>query len=227
MFEKRINIFTGHYGSGKTEVAVNYALKLAESDFKTAIVDFDIINPYFRTADAKEELENNNIRVLLPRFANTNIDIPGIPAEIYSLFQDKTYKVVLDVGGDDLGAKAVSRFKEEIVSDDYEMFFVINTKRGMTDTPEEIYEMIAIVEEGANLKVTKLINNTNLLQETTPEVILQGNEIISEVSIKTGIPIAITAGMEKAIGELNSQQLRGSEILAMKKHIFLPWDKKV
>ncbi len=226
MFEKRINIFTGHYGSGKTEVAVNYALKLAEADYKTAIVDFDIINPFFRTADAKEELENNNIRVLLPRFANTNVDIPAIPAEIYSLFQDKTYKVVLDVGGDDLGAKAVSRFKEEIISDDYEMFFVINTKRGMTDTPEEIYEMIAIVEEGANLKITKLINNTNLLEETTPEVILQGNEIISEVSAKTGIPIAITSGMEKAICGLKSQHLSGSEILTMKKNIFLPWDRK-
>ncbi len=225
MFEKRINIFTGHYGSGKTEVAVNYALKLAEADFKTAIVDFDIINPFFRTADAKEELENKNIRVLLPRYANTNVDVPAIPAEIYSLFQDKSYKVVLDVGGDDLGAKAVSRFKEEIVSDDYEMFFVINTKRGMTDTAEEIYEMIGIVEEGANLKVTKLINNSNLLEETTPEIILQGNEIISEVSRKTGIPIAITSGMEKVISGLNGQQLSGSTILAMKKHIFLPWNR--
>lgn len=226
MFEKRINIFTGHFGSGKTEVAVNYALKLAEADFKTAIVDFDIINPYFRTADAKEALENNNIRVLLPRFANTNVDIPAIPAQIYSLFQDKTYKVVLDVGGEDLGAKAVSRFKEEITSDDYEMFFVINTKRGMTDTPEKIYEMIAIIEDGANIKITKLVNNSNLLEETTPEIILHGNDIISEVSKKTGIPIAITAGMEELVNSFNSEQLSGSEILPMRKQIFLPWDKK-
>lgn len=226
MFEKRINIFTGHFGSGKTEVAVNYALKMAEADFKTAIVDFDIINPYFRTADAKEALENNNIKVLLPRFANTNVDIPAIPAEIYSVFQDKTYKVVLDVGGEDLGAKAVSRFKEEITSDDYEMFFVINTKRGMTDTPEKIYEMIAIIEDGANIKITKLVNNSNLLEETTSEIILQGNEIISEVSRNTGIPIAVTAGMEGLVNGLNSQQLSGSEILSMRKQIFLPWDKK-
>ncbi len=226
MFEKRINIFTGHFGSGKTEVAVNYAFKMAEADFKTAIVDFDIINPYFRTADAKEALESNNIRVLLPRFANTNVDIPAIPAEIYSLFQDKTYKVVLDVGGEDLGAKAVSRFKEEITSDDYEMFFVINTKRGMTDTPEKIYEMIAIIEDGANIKITKLINNSNLLEETTPEIIFHGNEIISEVSRKTGIPIAITAGMEELVNSFNSEQLSGSEILSMRKQIFLPWDRK-
>lgn len=226
MFNKRINIFTGHFGSGKTEVAVNYALKLAESDFKTAIVDFDIINPFFRTADAKEELEKNNIIVVLPKFANTNVDIPAIPAEIYSLFQDKSYKVVLDVGGEDLGAKAVARFREEITTDDYEMYFVINTKRVMTDSPEKIYEMIALIEEGARLRVTKLINNTNLLAETTPEMILQGNEIISEVSNKTGIPIAITAGMEEIVKVFTSEQLSNSEILPMRKQIMLPWDKE-
>lgn len=225
MFERRINIFTGHFGSGKTEVAVNYALKLAEANYKTAIVDFDIINPYFRTADAKEELEKNNVKVVLPMYANTNVDIPVIPTEIYSLFQDKQYKVVLDVGGDDLGAKAVSRFKEEIVSDDYEMFFVINTKRGMTDTPEEILEMIALIEDGANLKITKLINNSNLLEETSPEIILEGNKIIAEVSAKLGIPIAITAGMEEPMSGLSSQQLSGSELLLMSKQIHLPWNR--
>lgn len=225
MFEKRINIFTGHFGSGKTEVAVNYALKLAEAHYKTAIVDFDIVNPYFRTADAKEELEKNNIWVILPMYANTNVDVPAIPSEIYSLFQKKEYKAVLDVGGDDLGAKAVSRFKEEILSDDYEMFFVINTRRGMTDTPEKILEMIALVEDSANIKVTRLINNSNLLEETTPEIILEGNGIISEVSEKLGIPLSITAGLEEVIGRLESSRLSGSELLPLRKQIHLPWNR--
>lgn len=225
MFEKRLNIFTGHFGSGKTEVAVNFALKLAEANYKTAIVDFDIINPYFRTADAKEELEKNNIWVILPMYANTNVDVPALPPEVYSLFQKKEYKAILDVGGDDLGAKAVSRFKEEIISDDYEMFFVINTKRIMTDTLDKIIDMIALIEDGANIKVTKLINNANLLEETTPEIILEGNELISQVSDKLGIPIAITAGMEEAICGLSRQQLSGSEILTMKKQIHLPWNR--
>lgn len=225
MFEKRINIFTGHFGSGKTEVAVNYALKLAEANYKTAIVDFDIVNPYFRTADAKEELEKNNIWVILPMYANTNVDVPAIPSEIYSLFQKKEYKAVLDVGGDDLGAKAVSRFKEEILSDDYEMFFVINTRRGMTDTPEKILEMIALVEDSANIKVTRLINNSNLLEETTPEIILEGNRIISQVSEKLGIPLSITAGLEGAISRLESSSLSGSELLPLRKQIHLPWNR--
>ena len=225
MFEKRLNIFTGHFGSGKTEVAVNYALKLAEADYKTAIVDFDIVNPYFRTADAKEELEKNNIWVILPMYANTNVDVPAIPPEIYSLFQKKEYKAVLDVGGDDLGAKAVSRFKEEILSDDYEMFFVINTRRGMTDTPEKIIEMIALIEDSANIKVTRLINNSNLLEETTPEIILEGNRIISQVSEKLGIPLSITAGLEEVINCLESSSLSGSELLPLRKQIHLPWNR--
>ncbi|EPR13974.1 P-loop NTPase [Ruminiclostridium papyrosolvens] len=225
MFDKRINIFTGHFGSGKTEVAVNYAMKMAEAGYRTAIVDFDIINPYFRTADAKDALEEQNIKVILPMYANTNVDIPAIPPEIYSLFEDKNTKVVLDVGGDDLGAKAVSRFKEEIVSDDYEMFFVVNTKRIMTDSPEKIAEMIAIIEDGANIKVTKLVNNSNLLEETTPEIILEGNHIISQVSEKTGIPIAITAGMEEVINKIQKSEIGKTEILSMRKQIHLPWNR--
>lgn len=225
MFDKRINIFTGHFGSGKTEVAVNYAMKMAEAGHRTAIVDFDIINPYFRTADAKDALEEQNIKVILPMYANTNVDIPAIPPEIYSLFEDKNTKVVLDVGGDDLGAKAVSRFKEEIVSDDYEMFFVVNTKRIMTDSPEKIAEMIAIIEDGANIKVTKLVNNSNLLEETTPEIIQEGNRIIAQVSEKTGIPIAITAGMEEIVSKMENSDMGNTEILSMRKQIHLPWNR--
>ncbi len=225
MFEKRLNIFIGHFGSGKTEVAVNYALRMAEENYRTAIVDFDIVNPYFRTADAKEELEKNNIWVILPMYANTNVDVPALPPEIYSLFQKKEYKAVLDVGGDDLGAKAVSRFKEEILEDDYEMFFVINTRREMTSSPEKIIEMINVIEQSANIKVTKLVNNSNLLDETTPEIILEGDRIISEVSEKLGLPIGITAGLEEILKQLDSDQLSKSELLPLRKQIHLPWNR--
>ncbi len=225
MFEKRLNIFIGHFGSGKTEVAVNYALKMAQANNKTAIVDFDIVNPYFRTADAKEELEKNNIWVILPMYANTNVDVPALPSEIYSLFQKKEYKAVLDVGGDDLGAKAVSRFKEEILEDDYEMYFVINTRREMTSSPEKIIEMIKVIEESANIKVTKLVNNSNLLDETTAEIILEGNRIIAEVSEMLGLPIGITAGLEDVLEQLDSSQLSNSELLPLRKQIHLPWNR--
>jgi hypothetical protein len=159
-------------------------------------------------------------------YANTNVDVPAIPSEIYSLFENKQYRVVLDVGGDDLGAKAVARFKEEIVSDDYEMFFVINTRRIMTDSAEKIICMISEIEESAHIKVTKLINNTNVLEFTTPEIILEGQRIIEQVSQKLGIPIGLTAGLKDIVDKIDSGSLGGSEKLQMKKLIYLPWDKE-
>ena len=221
MFEKRVNIFSGHFGSGKTEVAVNYALKLVQAGYKTAIADFDIVNPYFRTADAKKHLEEKGIWVVLPLYANKNVDVPALTGEISALFQKKEYKVVLDVGGDDLGAKAISRYREEILEDDYELFFVINTRRPMTGTVQEIKAAIDSIENSARIKVTRLVNNTNLLMETTPDVIEESLEIIRIVSKDLNIPIAFTSGFEFALATL---QHKGDEVLKLDKYIKLPWN---
>ncbi|HHV98812.1 MAG TPA: hypothetical protein GXX36_04440 [Clostridiaceae bacterium] len=234
MFDRRINIFTGHFGSGKTEVAVNFAIKLSELsrkkfehsagiDEKTAIVDMDIINPFFRTVDAKSELEKHGIWVISSIYANTNVDIPALPSEIYTLFEKKEYKVVFDVGGDDLGAKAVSRFRQEILSDDYELFFVVNVKRPMTDTPEKIKEMIYIIEESSGIKITKLVNNTNYLFDTTAEDIIEGHKMLEEVSKETGVPIAFASGLRKPLEEAG--QVIKVPLLPIGKLIKLPWEQ--
>ncbi|MFZ5987162.1 MAG: hypothetical protein ACOYWZ_08595, partial [Bacillota bacterium] len=202
MFKKRISIFTGHFGSGKTEVAVNFALKLSEQCPKTAIVDFDIVNPYFRTTDAKSVLEARNIWVVTPLYANTNVDVPALPAEINTLFEKKEYSVIFDVGGDDLGARVLSRYRDEILDDDYEMYFVINTKRPMTDTLEKIEQMIYEIEGSSRLKVTKLVNNTNILSSTTAKDVLEGHEMIKNISDKLCIPIAFVSGFHDLIGEV-------------------------
>ncbi|RCX15437.1 hypothetical protein DFR58_11317 [Anaerobacterium chartisolvens] len=222
MFNKRIGIFTGHFGSGKTEVAVNYALKLAEKGCKTAIVDFDIVNPYFRTADARERLESRGIYVLAPMYANTNVDVPALPAEISAIFEKKEYRVVFDVGGDDLGARVLSRYRNEIGEDDYEMFFVINIKRPMTDTVRKICDMAEEIQYSSRLKITSLVNNTNLLGKTTFEHIEEGHRMISEVSEKMNIPIGFTSLIGKSGEELEIRA--GAEILRMEKLIKLPWD---
>jgi len=222
MFNKRINIFTGHFGSGKTEVSVNYALKLSEQGKKTAIVDFDIVNPFFRTTDAKDVLESKNIWVVTPMYANTNVDVPALPAEINTLFEKKEYNVVFDVGGDDLGARALARYKEEIVIDSYEMFFVINTKRPMTDTMSKTEQMIFEIEEASGLKVTKLVNNTNLLGNTTTQDVLEGHNMVLELSQKLNIPIGFISGFCELMGEV--QNAAGTDILCMDKLIKLPWD---
>jgi len=222
MFDRRISIFTGHFGSGKTEVAVNYALELASRKNKTAIVDFDIVNPYFRASDARRELESKGIRVIAPLYANTNVDVPALPPELNSLFENKEYKAVFDVGGDDLGAKALSRYNEEILEDDYEMFFVVNTRRPMTDTLEKIEDMLRDIEYSSRLKVTSLVNNTNLLGTTTPEDIIEGQRLIEQISAKLGIPIGFVSGLKDVMLQLEGKI--DSPFLYMDKLIKLPWD---
>ncbi len=222
MFNKRISIFTGHFGSGKTEVALNYALELAERGKRTAIVDFDIVNPFFRTADAKAILEEKGIWAVVPVYANTNVDVPALPPEISSVFEKKEYSVVLDVGGDDLGARVLSRYRDEIFQDDYEMFFVVNIMRPMTDTIEKIEQMIWEIEESARIKVTKLVNNTNLLQYTSEEDILKGQAMVEAISQKLGIPIAFISGL--GIDGRSIEEKTGIKVLEMNRQIKLPWD---
>ncbi len=222
MFDKRLNIFTGHFGSGKTEVAVNYAARLSENGNKTAILDLDIVNPYFRTADVKEVLAERGIWVMTTIYANTNVDIPAIPAEVDALFTNKEYRVVFDVGGDDIGARALSRYRKEILEDDYEMFFIVNVNRPMTDTADKIEEMVSEIEYSSRLKVSKLINNTNLLYDTSGEDIIKGQELIKEISRRLNIPIGFTSGFKDVIDTVGGRI--DSEVLYLEKLIKLPWE---
>lgn len=222
MSKERITIFAGHFGSGKTEVAVNFALNSANKSKKVAIVDLDIVNPYFRTADAKKELEDKGIWVITPMYANTNVDVPALPPEMNTLFEKKEYDVILDVGGDDLGAKVLARFKDELASQGYCMYFVVNTKRPMTDTDAKLEQMIYEIESSCGLKVTKLINNTNLLENTDVDVVVEGHRIIERVSGKLGIPIGFVSGFTDLIGGIEKEI--DVEFFPLRKMIKLPWN---
>lgn len=223
MFSKRITIFTGHFGSGKTEVAVNYALQTAETGKKTAMVDLDIVNPFFRTADVRHRLEAEGIKVITPVYANTNVDVPSLPPEISGMFEDRSYSVIIDVGGDDLGARAVSRYREQIVSEDYIHYFVVNTRRPMTRTPEEIIRMITEIQDRAGLKVDMLVNNANVLGESTPDLLAEASRILKAVSTRLSIPVGFISGMEEVLSRYDGG--KGIERLYMKKNIKLPWEQ--
>jgi hypothetical protein len=222
MFEHRITIFTGHFGSGKTEVSVNYAFQLARSGRKTVIVDLDIVNPFFRTADAKKPLEEKGIKVIVPVYANTNVDVPSLPAQINAVFEDKSYHVVLDVGGDDLGAHILSRYNGEISREDYIHYFVVNTRRPMTRTPDEIEQMVNEIQDSARLKVDSFVNNANLLGASSPDIIAEASGIIGKVSQKLSIPVGIISGMEEILRDYTGDP--GVDRLYLDKYIRLPWD---
>ena len=194
MYTKRITVFSGHYGSGKTNIAVNYAIKLKEKFDKVGIYDLDIVNPYFRTIDAQNTLKENGVELIVSPFAETNVDIPAMNSASYKMVHDKSQRAVVDLGGDDRGALALGRFWEEMVKeDDYEMIFVYNPYRPETRTLEGALEVKAEIERVAKIKFTAVVNNANLGKETTAENILFGEEKAKEFAKETGCKFLFTA----------------------------------
>ena len=190
MEHKRLTLFAGHYGSGKTNIAVNYAMRLADEGKRVLIADLDIVNPYFRTKDSAEELAARGIELISPRYANSNVDLPALPPESYRPVQDKSVYGVLDIGGDDRGAYALGRFADMIKAEgNYRMAFVANCYRPLTATPEGALEIMREVEEAAGLRFTDIVNNSNLGSETTAETVLASLDYIDEVCRLSGLPL--------------------------------------
>ena len=152
---KRVNLFLGHYGTGKTNIALNFALMIKNN---VIVYDLDIVNPYFRTLDGKDILEENNIELIASDYANTNVDCPAMNPECYRMIREKDKFAVVDVGGDDRGAYALGRFRNEILKEnDYDMFLIINKYRYETRTPEETLEIMKEIEEVAGIKFTEKV----------------------------------------------------------------------
>ena len=190
MEHKRLTLFAGHYGSGKTNIAVNYALHLAAEGKKVCIADLDIVNPYFRTKDSAAVLEAAGVHLISPQFANTNVDLPALPAESYRLVQDKSIYGIMDIGGDDRGAYALGRFVPSILAEgNYRMIFVANSYRPLTRTPEEALEVMREIEAACGLRFTDIVNNANLGTETTPDTVLDAVPYMEELSRLSGLPI--------------------------------------
>ena len=194
MEHKRLTLFAGHYGSGKTNIAVNYALALAKEGKAVCIADLDIVNPYFRTKDSAAVLEKAGVELISPQFANTNVDLPALPAEAYKLVTDRSTYAIMDIGGDDRGAYALGRYVPSILEENnYRMVFVANCYRPLTRTPEEAVEVMLEIEAACGLKFTDIVNNSNLGSETTPETVLNSVAYIEKLSALSGLPLFATA----------------------------------
>lgn len=190
---KRLTLFAGHYGSGKTNIALNYARWLRRQKLPVTIADLDIVNPYFRTKDSEAALAAEGIRLIVSEFANSNVDLPAMPKEAYELVSDPTVYGVLDIGGDDRGALALGRYVPAIKEEgSYEMLFVVNRSRPLTRTVADTLEVMGEIEEACNLPFTAIVNNTNLGLQTTASDVLSSLEYAQELSQKTGLPIKMT-----------------------------------
>ena len=203
MDHKRLTLFAGHYGSGKTNIAVNYALHLAGEGKKVCIADLDIVNPYFRTKDSAKVLEEAGVYLVSPQFANTNVDLPALPAEAYRLVTDRETYGIMDIGGDDRGAYALGRYVPAILAEnDYRMIFVANASRPLTRTPEDAMEVMAEIEAACGLRFTDLVNNTNLGDLTTPETVLASQEYMEKLSALSGLPVFATTAKADVAAKL-------------------------
>ena len=206
MDHKRLTLFAGHYGSGKTNIAVNYALHLAAEGKQVCIGDLDIVNPYFRTKDSAAVLEKAGITLISPQFANTNVDLPALPAEAYRLVADKSSYGIMDIGGDDRGAYALGRYVPSILEENnYRMVFVANCYRPLTRTPEEALEVMGEIEAACGLRFTDIINNSNLGDETTPETVLQSQDYIEKLSALSGLPVFATTAVAAVAEKLQAE----------------------
>ena len=194
MRTKRITLFAGHYGSGKTNIAVNYALFLAKQGLRVSLGDLDIVNPYYRAKDSEKELSAAGVKVISSAYANSNVDVPAMPQEAYALTEDKTTHAVLDVGGDDRGALALGRYVPAIQEEnDYEMLFVFNRSRPLTRDAQSALGILREIEEACRLPFTGIVHNTNLGRETRPETLLDALPALHELEKLSGLPVIFTA----------------------------------
>ncbi|MBE6977281.1 MAG: hypothetical protein E7438_01375 [Ruminococcaceae bacterium] len=218
---KRIQIVTGHYGSGKTEYAVNLALHLAQDHENVALADMDIVNPYFRSYEQAKMLEDAGIRVIVTSCGGI-ADIPAINPEVMSIFQQEKWTGVLDIGGDPIGARVLARFAPQLKPEDFDLLFVLNANRPETKDVESALQYMRGIEAECRQKVTGIVNNTHLCGETTAEEILKGARLAQELSERTSLPVIHHAVQRKFVEQV--QNKLSEPVLPMNIYMKKPWE---
>ena len=200
MYQRRVTIFVGNFGSGKTEIALNGALELAAAGSRVTVADLDVVKPYFRSRSARAILSDAGVGLLAPTGANVHSDLPIIVPQIRSCLRDDHSRLILDVGGDDLGARVLGSLSDVIPFDDTDCLLVLNFRRPSTPDPERAAAMVREIEAVGRVPVSGLISNTHLMDETTPEVVLDGYRQALETARLVEAPlVAITVEEELAV----------------------------
>ena len=206
MRTKRVTLLAGHYGSGKTNIAVNMAMMQKKAGYNVALADLDIVNPYYRSKDSEDDLKAMGIELICSPFANSNVDVPALPQELYRIVDETQTNMVVDIGGDDRGAYALGRFAQKLKDEnDYEMILVINKYRPLTVDEKDGIEIMHEIEEAGHLKFTAIVNNSNLGKETTAEDVLASVPYAANMAKETGLPLLFTTVREDLLPELEGK----------------------
>lgn len=199
----RISIITGHYGTGKTEFAVNLALAMAHDGDQVMVADLDVVNPYFRSRERRQMLEEAGIQLISSSQACANADVPSLPAEVFTILQNRDLRGVLDIGGDPVGARVLARFQPKIVAEDYQLIYVLNANRPEVRDVEDAIAYMRAIEATTGLTCTGVVNNTHLCGETTEKEIRKGAALAAAVSKETGIPVLCHVAVERLAESLS------------------------
>ncbi len=204
---KKVYVFIGNYGSGKTELALNFAFKAAEHG-RTELLDIDMVNTYFRLAEHGRMTRMKEIRLVSPNYACTGVETLSLPAEVASAFAMDWDTVIFDAGGDAVGSTALGRYHQDFMELEpgaLEVLNVVNIRRPLAGTVEKIVRLQEEMELHSRLKITGMINNTNLAQMTGPDELRDGYEMIREVSKITGVPVKYTSGRKELLEQFLSE----------------------
>ncbi|MEO0071603.1 MAG: cobalamin biosynthesis protein CobQ [candidate division WOR-3 bacterium] len=221
---RRINLFVGGYGSGKSEVAINFAIGLKEWGFKVTVADLDIVNPYFRSREARKVLEGFGIEVLLPPVEIMESDLPIIQPEIVGALKNPEKFLVLDLGGDPVGARVLASISPWVPKDEIDSFFVLNSRRPWTRTVESTKKMIEAITDSCGFPITHLIVNSHLIEETSVAVIEEGIKLAESVSKVAMIPIGFVA-IESRFFDITQFANLPYPVLVMERYLLKPWEK--
>lgn len=219
--EKQITIISGHYGTGKTEFAVNLAFAMARDGRKTALADLDIVNPYFRSYERSLELEREGITV----YVTSNFgkaDIPALPPDIMAIFVNRQQQSIIDLGGDPVGARLLGYYQPQLDRIDFDFWFVINQNRVENGTIDKVMRYLQLTEAASKQQITGIVNNTHLGEETTVDVILSGDEFAANVAKAINLPLIYTVAERKFEEELKGR-LNGS-FFPIDRYMTKPWE---
>lgn len=217
-----IVIVCGNYGSGKTETAVNLAVNRKQQGVKVSIADLDLVNPYFRTREAKIPLEALGINVILPDKKYLSADLPILSPAIAGILKDPTELTILDAGGDDVGVTVLAALENHFENVPVEMIQVINPYRPFTGDVEGCLKIKTEIEASSKMNVTAIAGNANLLEETTPDHIYSGYELLNEVSETSGLPVRFITANKALMPELDLDRI-DCPILEIDRKLVPPW----
>jgi hypothetical protein len=222
LHRKRVTLFVGHFGSGKTEIALNGALELAAAGVRITLADLDVVKPYFRSRSARAILSDAGVELLAPTGAHVHADLPIIIPQIRSHLRDTDCKLIMDVGGDDIGARVVGSLSDVVPFDDTDCLLVLNFRRPGTPDPERALQMVREIEAVGRVRVTGLISNTHLMDETTPEVVLDGYRLAVETSRLSEVPVMAVTVIEELAADLQEEDFE-CPVVAMRSIVMPPF----